>query len=464
MIMKTISKIIIWSCVFGLTSSYLCAQNPIIQTKYTADPAPMVYHDTVFLYTSHDEDDAFGFKMQNWMLYTSTDMVNWTDHGIIASLKDFKWVTVNDGAWAPQCICRNNKFYMYCPMPSGVGIGVLVSDSPYGPFKDPIGKALIKNGPQDIDPTILIDDDNQAYMFWGNPELWYVKLNEDMISYSGEPKKISEFVKTKGEKDAFHYQEGPWVWKRNGHYYMAYASTCCPEGIGYAMSNSPTSSWEYKGSIMDGDERSSGNHPGIIDYKGNSYVFGFNYATLKQTMAKHYERRSICVEKITYNNDGTIQKLPFWSTTGVKQLGTLNPYLRNEAETMANSEGLKTEFATEWERNIPWDKGRKIADRFYVTSIHNGDYIKVQGVNFAKGATSIDVSVASLNGGKIEIRTDKIDGTIVGTISINASGEGDCWKTCTAQVADVKGVHDLFFVFRGEKDLFNFDWWQFKTK
>ena len=127
---------------------YINAQNPIIQTKYTADPAPMVYKDTVFLYTSHDEDDAFGFKMQDWLLYTSTDMVNWTDHGVVASLKDFKWVSYDNGAWAPQCIYRNGKFYLYCPMPSGIGIGVLVSDSPYGPFKDPIGKALIKNGPQ----------------------------------------------------------------------------------------------------------------------------------------------------------------------------------------------------------------------------------------------------------------------------------------------------------------------------
>ena len=112
-------------------------QNPIIQTAYTADPAPMVYNDTVFLYTGHDEDDAFGFKMQNWLLYTSTDMVNWTDHGVIASLKDFKWAPYDNGAWAAQCINRNRKFYLYCPMPDGVGIGVLVSDSPYGPFIDP---------------------------------------------------------------------------------------------------------------------------------------------------------------------------------------------------------------------------------------------------------------------------------------------------------------------------------------
>ena len=458
-----VSDFVITAAIFLVSTIGLrCfADNPIIQTKYTADPAPMVYNDTVYLYTGHDEDDAAGFKMQNWMLYTSTDMVNWTDHGVVASLKDFKWANVVNGAWAPQCIRRNNKFYMYCPMPNNVGIGVLVSDSPYGPFKDAIGKPLIKNGPQDIDPTILIDDDGQAYLYWGNPELWYVKLNEDMISCSTEPKKMPEFVKVKGEKDPFHYQEGPWAWKRNGHYYMAYASTCCPEGIGYAMGKTATGPWEYKGMIMEGDQRSSGNHPGIIDFKGKPYVFGFNYAILKQTMSKHYERRSICVEQLTYNADGTIQLLPFWSTTGVKQLGTVNPYNRTEAETMAYSEGVKTEVVSEWERNASWNKGKKIGDRVFVTSIHNGDYIKVQDVDLSKGSSTIDACVASLRGGKIEIHTDKIDGPILGIINVIACGEGDLWKAITTPVKNTKGVHDLYFVFKGENDLFNFDWWKF---
>ena len=128
---------------------------------------------------------------------------------------------------------------------------------------------------------------------------------------------------------------------------------------------------------------------------------------------------------------------------------------------MAFSEGLKTEFATEWERNVPWDKGKKIADRLFVTAIHNGDYIKVQGVDLSNGAKSVEVSVASLNGGIIEMHTDKIDGPMLGTINVNTSGEGDIWKTVTAPVNTIKGVHDLFFVFRGEKDLFNFDWWKF---
>ena len=110
----------------------------------------------------------------------------------------------------------------------------------------------------DIDPTVWIDDDNQAYMYWGNPELKAVKLNEDMISYSDS---IMHFPKIQD------YQEGPWFWKRNGNYYLAYASTCCPEGIGYAMSKNPLGPWEYKGHIMNHTPRTRGNHPGSIEIR-----------------------------------------------------------------------------------------------------------------------------------------------------------------------------------------------------
>jgi len=211
---------------------------------------------------------------------------------------------------------------------------------------------------------------------------------------------------------------------------------------------------------MDGDQRSSGNHPGIIDYKGNSYVFGFSYNMLKQTMSKHYERRSVSVEKITYNPDGTIQKLPFWTVTGVQQLGKLNAYERVEAETMAYSEGLKTENATEWERNVPWNKGKKIADRVFVSSINNGDYLKVQGVDLSLGVSSIEVNVAALHGGKIEVHVDKIEGPLLGLVNVTTSGEGDIFKTNSTPLKSIKGKHDLYFVFRGEKDLFYFDWWK----
>ncbi len=463
--MKKIPAILIIMTI----GSVIYAQNPIIQTKYTADPAPLVYNDTIFLYTGHDEDDAFGFKMLNWLLFTSTDMVNWTEQGIIAGVKEpcktFAWAD-GHSAWAPQCIARNGKFYLYCPTiyQGKMAIGVAVANSAYGPFTDALGKPLIfRQNPGDYDPTVFIDDDNQAYLYWGgNGPCFFARLNEDMISISGEIQVASiDFTGTPPEAS---YTEGPWLWKNNGHYYLAWASRCCPEGIGYAMGDSPTGPWKCMGTIMDPDERSSGNHPGIINYKGNSYVFGFNYAIMKKTMAKHNERRSVCVAKITYNDDGSIQKLPWWAETVNSQIAALNPYNKNQAETMAFSEGVKTETATEWERNIPWDTGKKIADRLYVTAIHNGDYIKVQGVDFSKGAASVEVSVASLYGGTIEIHSGKKDGPLLATININTAGEGDIWKTISAPVKNIKGTCDLFFVFRGENDLFNFDWWKFNSK
>lgn len=439
-----ISKILLLCSGCGLLNCLnVNAQRPIIQTKYTADPAPMVYNDTVFLYTTHDEDDAEGFKMQDWLLYTSTDMVNWTDHGVVASLKSFDWVKRDNGAWAEQVVERNGKFYMYCPI-HGNGIGVLVSDSPYGPFKDPLGKPLVwqKEHWDDIDPTVFIDEDGQAYMYWGNPNCYYVKLNEDMISYSGDIVKLKETPE--------HYQEGPWFYKRNGHYYLAFASTCCPEGIGYAMSDSPTGPWKTKGYIMRPTERTRGNHPGIMDYKGKSYVFGLNYDLLKLETNTHYERRSVSVAEMHYNEDGTIQEVPYWADTKLEQIGTFNPFRKVEAETMAWGYGLKT---------VP------NADKsLSVVNVNNGEYICVRGVDFGKNkARRFEVSALPLEGGNLKIRLDAPDGKIVGNVNIPQGNETSKYELYSCEVNAVSGIHDLYLSFEGEnnKDLFELDYWKF---
>ncbi|MFC6861807.1 glycoside hydrolase family 43 protein [Zunongwangia atlantica] len=415
------------------------AQKPIVQTKYTADPAPMVYNDTIFLYTSHDEDDAEGFKMLDWLLYTSTDMVNWTEHGAVASLKDFSWAPQDNGAWAVQSIERDGKFYLYCPM-HGSGIGVLVSDSPYGPFKDPLGKRLIDTDHiwNDIDPSPFIDDDGQAYLYWGNPDVYYVKLNKDMISIEGD------VIKINSKPD--NYQEGPWVWKHDDHYYMAYASTCCPEGLGYAMSDSPQGPWEYKGMIMDATEKTRGNHPGIIEYKGKSYAFGHSYDILKSKTSTFYERRSVDAAEMKYNEDGTIQKIPYWNDKGPDQIENLNPFRRTEAETMAWSEGVKT---------------KKEQDMIYVTSINDGDYIMVTGADFKDGASKFNVSAQSFSGGSIEIRLDSKEGRLIGTSKIDKAY--DSCKIYNSDIEKVRGIHDIFFVFKGKSgELFHLDYWEFQ--
>jgi arabinoxylan arabinofuranohydrolase len=436
--------------------TFCYADNPIIQTKYTADPAPMVYNNTVYLYTSHDEDDALGFKMFNWMLYTSTDMVNWTDHGIIGGVKEpyktFSWADGHD-AWAPQCVARNGKFYLYCPFPyhGQMAIGVAVAESPFGPFIDPLGKPLVTGS---YDPTVFIDDDGQAYLYWGgNGPCYYVKLNEDMISTSGEIQ--IAFIDFTGTPPEASYTEGPWFWKKNGHYYLAWASRCCPEGIGYAMSDSPTGPWTCKGTIMDPNSLSDGNHPGIIDYKGKSYVFGFNYELLFSVQGdrKKRERRSICVKEMTYNDDSTIKKVPWWGkgapVPSVPQVGHLNPYVRNEAETICWSEGIKTEPCS--------------AGGMNVCDIDNEDYIKVKGVDFGAGAASFTAGISSAtSGGKIEIRLDSLTGKLVGTCKVPATGGWQTWVSKSCAVSGAMGVHDLYFKFTGGNGLlFNFDWWKF---
>jgi len=442
---------LLWTSLGLCWTGVSFADNPVVQTKYTADPAPMVYKETVYLYTSHDEDTstALGnFNMYNWMLYTSTDMANWTDHGIIAGTKapnkTFSWAQDN-GAWAPQVIERNGKFYLYAPIVSTSGarsIAVAVADSPFGPFKDALNKGLVSTGTSDdIDPTVFIDNDGQAYLYWGNPNCYYVKLNADMISYSGTPTKIAKLQT---------YQEGPWFYRRDDNYYLAFASTCCPEGIGYAMSTSPTGPWTYKSSIMDPNSQANGNHPGIIEFKGSSYVFGFNWRLQeKRTGARNKEMRSVSVDKFTYNADGTIPKLPFWSETGPQQVGTLNPYVQTEAETIAWAWDVRTETCSE--------------GGIDVTSIENGDYIKVKGVDFGAGATSLEVRVATTSSNsKIEVRLDSQTGKLVGTCAIATTGGTQTWATQTCAISGASDVHDLFFVFTGGSgSLLNFNWWKF---
>jgi hypothetical protein len=422
------------------------AENPVVQTNFTPDPAPMVYKDTVFLYTGHDADNADGFTMYDYLLYTSTDLVNWTDHGVIASLKSFSWAPSN-GAWAAQCVYRNGKFYYYCSL-HGKGIGVLVADSPYGPFKDAIGKPLLFHSWNDIDPTVFIDDDGQAYMYWGNPETYFVKLNNDMVSLAGKIDSIVPRLKT--------YQEGPWFYKKNNRYYLAWSSTCCPEGIGYAMSNSPTGPWTYKGSIMDGNSQSPGNQPGIFDFKGKSYTFGFNFAINFAMTSVKRERRSACLAEMPYNTDGTIPKLPWFGgrvpEPGVPQVGSFNPYDTVQAETICFSKGVRTEVC------------KDVSGKMNVDSIHNGDYIKVKGVDFkTSGPKLFEARVASgTNGGSIELRIDSLSGQKIGTCTFTGTNGWQSWVTKSCEIIDVTGKHDLFFRFTGGNSLlFNFNWWRF---
>ena len=439
---------------------------PLFQTKYTADPSPLVVGDTLFLYTSHDaspedipdvnEKSSAGFFMYDWLLWSTTDMVNWTEHGAVASLKDFAWRGRENGAWAIQTVERNGKYYLYAPL-HGHGIGVLVADSPYGPFKDPLGKPLVwdQSNWYDIDPSVYTDDDGQAYMYWGNPHTFWAKLGEDMTSLTSGVTKLPHIP---------NYQEGPWFYKRNGHYYLGFASTCCPEALGYAMSDSPTGPWEWKGYIMKPTQRDRGNHPGICDFKGHSYVFGQNYDLMHLETFVHHERRSVSAQEITYNADGTIQEIPYWlDQQPMKQLHWLNPYQRVEAETMAWGFGLKSAKMgienTGVVADMPTSTGKK---NMYIFDINAGEYIKLRGVDFGKGAKQFNITAAATGGCTVSLRLDSADGPVVGTVTIGKTGGVEKYRSFGGKVKNAAGVHDLYICFDKASGDVRLDWWQFK--
>ena len=470
---------------------------PLFQTKYTADPSPLVVGDTLFLYTSHDaspedipdanEKNSAGFFMYDWLLWSTTDMVNWTEHGAVASLKEFPWRSRENGAWAIQTIERNGKYYLYAPL-HGHGIGVLVADSPYGPFKDPLGEPLVwqKEHWEDIDPSAFIDDNGQAWLYWGNPHIYFIKLNEDMISTSGDifvvnqQNGVARPVKEEGAKINLrvpwsqkatwavqHYQEGPWFYKRNGHYYLGFASTCCPEALGYAMSDSPTGPWVEKGYIMRPTERDRGNHPGICDFKGHSYVFGQNYDLMHLETFVHHERRSVSAQEITYNADGTINEIPYWlDQQPMKQLHWLNPYHRVEAETMAWGFGLKSAKMgienTGVVKNMPASTGKK---NMYIFDINDGEYIRLRGVDFGqKSAKQFNIIAAAAvqAGCTVTLRLDSQDGPVIGTAVIKSTGSADKYKVFSGKVSGATGVHDLYIYFSKAQGDVRLDYWQFK--
>ena len=431
------------------------ADNPLAQNVYTADPAPMVHDGTLYLYTSHDKDGSDYFYMPDWQCYSTTDMQNWTHHGTVLSDTDFSYAE-KDTAWAAQCVERNGKFYMYCPLSNAEGggrvIGVAVSDSPTGPFKDAIGKPLLGPNWDYIDPTVFIDDDGQAYLYFGNPQLYYVKLNEDMISYSGEIQKVdmSQGFGVSSDPDSRTgalYTEGPWFYKRGNLYYMLYAAEGIPENISYSISSSPTGPWTYKGVIMPKGEDGSAftNHCGVIDYKGHSYFFYHN----QRLPGGGGFTRSAAVEEFSYNSDGSFPVIRM-SNDGPEQLEALDPYVRNEAEKICFEVGIETESCSNGGMNV--------------ANIENGDYIKVSGVDFGTGAESFTASVASAtNGGKIEIHLDSIDGPLAGTLDVPGTDGWQNWVEVSCDISGTEGKHDVYFKYiGGDGYLFNVDWWKFK--
>lgn len=305
--MKTRRRIsLLTLSVLGLAST-IWAQNPIITHKYTADPAALVHNDKVYLYVGHDEAKAYEnhYVLNEWLIFSSDDMVNWTEEAAFPA-SAFEWA--KGEAWAAHVVEKEGKFYWYVTVEHGTipgkSIGVAVSDSPTGPFKDALGKALITNDMttehsdsywDDIDPAVFIDDDGKAYMYWGNVVCYWAQLKDNMVELDGPIHTV----------DLPHFTEAAYIHKKGDWYYLTYAYMF-PERTAYAMSKSVTGPWEFKGLLNEVAGNTNTNHQSIIEFKGKDYFIYHNGVI--PTAGGSY-RRSVCVDYLYYNEDGTMQKV-----------------------------------------------------------------------------------------------------------------------------------------------------------
>lgn len=297
-------------------TTFVAKGNPIVTYKYLGDPAALVHDGTLYIYAGHDECPPPGqyYLMNEWCILSTRDMKTFTEHSYKMQAKSFGWA--KGEAWASQVIERNGKFYWYVTVEHkdipGKSIGVAVADSPVGPFKDARGSALVTNdmttqytqiGWDDIDPTVFIDDDGQAYLIWGNTQCYYAKLKANMVELDGPVIPVN----------LPRYTEAPWIHKRGDWYYLSYASEF-PEKICYAMSKSITGPWEYKGILNEIAGNSNTNHQAIVEFNGEWYFIYHNGASNPHGCGF---RRSVCIDRLYYNPDGTMKRIVM-TTEGVQ--------------------------------------------------------------------------------------------------------------------------------------------------
>jgi arabinoxylan arabinofuranohydrolase len=320
MIMRTscvlnilIGMILVSSCTTSKKTVANRANNPCITQMYTADPSAHVWKDgRLYVYTSHDITPPRGCDlMDQYHVFSTDDMVNWVDHGEILRASQVPWGRKEGGfMWAPDCAYKNGKYYFYFPHPSETDwnnswkIGVAVSESPIKDFKV-IG--YVKGLESQIDPCIFVDDDGQAYIYQGGGRVCLGgKLKENMIEVDGGMHHME------GLED-FH--EATWMHKYKGKYYLSYSDNHDEhdnDGVKgdnrmrYAISDNPLGPFKYMGIFMEPTD-SYTNHGSIVEYKGQWFAFYHNSALSAAKGEFNDWLRSVCVDKLFYNPDGSIQ-------------------------------------------------------------------------------------------------------------------------------------------------------------
>ena len=528
-------------------------RNALITQGFSADPTTMIYNDRVYLFASNDSLEydasgnptarAFATGIQGLRAISSADLSNWTDHGVInvggvppstnPLIPDGPKVTPYETrSWAPSAAWKNvsgrPRFFIYFAN-SGNGIGVITANSPTGPWRSPLNKLLIDRQTPNcalvdylFDPGVFIDDNGQAYLYFGggqnftNPQVpndsnytkyaRRVRLNGDMISLNGTPEdwyvpylfEACDMVKFNG----VYYFTYCTNWNTNGfglsNSQIAYMKGTDPMGIFKINPNDPTTgTFSAPSRLLNTatgqlSSRDDNNHQNLFVFKGSLYIAYHAAKVAEAMLAGDFKHRSTFIDKVTVNPDGTLAPVTM-TRKGVDQVGNLNPYVPNEAETIGIMGGIYTRA----------DSGA--SNGMVVTSIDTGDWVALYGVDFGSaGATKFRARVRTPEtpadyAGAIELRIDPTGagvtsdtgnltatntaritgGTVVGRVYLKAKpGEEGKYTTITVDLDQtVTGVHNLAFVFYSSLGVrpetitrdsphqraFEFDQWQFLT-
>ena len=436
-----------WILVVTVLSAccMLIAQNPLIMDQFTADPSARVFGGRVYVYPSHDLDCGTNwFCMQDYHVFSSADMVNWIDHGVIISQEEVAWVDANTNSlWAPDCYEKDGKYYFYFPAIAdtntgnkGMAIGVAISDKPYGPFT-PQSRPI--EGVSGIDPNVFIDKNGQAYLYWARMSgLFGVKLKDNMLELVGEPQPIESLPQ--GMK------EGPFMFERKGIYYFTFPHVIdTTEALVYAMGSDPLGPFEYKGIFMDESPTFCWtNHHSIIEYEGQWYLF-YHHNDLSPQFDKN---RSVRVDSLFFNEDGTIRKVkPTLRGVGVVQATDKIEFDRYSA---ISQEGVSIEFLDNADRFAGWKS---------ILTEENA-WIRFNSVNFKEeNLKRIKIKALSDTGGTVAIQIGDGDKYKIWNLKIPISKD---WKIISANIKNLLvGIQNIEISLR-DSGRVEIDWIQFE--
>ena len=464
------------ACLVAGLAAFGLADNPISSYHYLADPSCASDGDTFYILTDVDDynnQTNWNYDIVGLYAFTSEDMKNWTDHGMIfRSKREFGNYPSN--TWASGIAVKDGKVYIVYP-DGASGVGMITAPAIDGPYTDPVkethGVNRIAGGGSLIgscdgiahcfDPGILIDDDGKGYVIFGGGESSSRPYgnNFDIISFTESNGKIT-FDKNSLKKVSLPNSfEAPYLHKRNNTYYLSFNNRS--QIIDYGMSNNIWGPYTFVGTVIPGisavpDAHNEGgnNHQGFAPFKDKWYavyhdrrlVTSDNHpaattqAGVRSENPNYENHRSVSIDELTWSGD-KMNKLTF-TREGPKQIKNFDPYKTYKATTSSKQMNIRS--------RTDWTQGKPVVHVLLPLTSRSESWIRVSGVDFGNGAQNLRIKAANVgDGNKIEIHTGSASGTLAGTCELAKTANNKTFVDNDCEMKGLTGVIDqVFFVFK----------------